>query len=108
MASSTTAPHPLHLLLPQLGTEEDFATLRETLRACGFHNEGICRRLEISSIVDFEPKCEGRKTAAEIEYPVDAIIRLVGAIQLRRPRRCVGPQPGAARTAVFHRHDVPR
>ena len=77
MSSTSTAPHPLHLLLPQLGTEEDFATLRETLRACGFHNEGICQRLEIPSIIDFVPKCDGRKTAAEIEYAVDAIIRLV-------------------------------
>jgi methylase of polypeptide subunit release factors len=77
MASTSTAPHPLHLLLPQLGTEEDFVTLRETLRACGFHNEGICQRLGIPSIVDFVPKCEGRKTAIEMEYPVDAIIRLV-------------------------------
>ncbi len=77
MASTSTVTHPLHLLALQLGTEEDFATLRETLRACGFYNEGICRRLEIPSIVDFVPKCDGRKTAAEIEYPVDAIIRLV-------------------------------
>jgi SAM-dependent methyltransferase len=65
------------LLLPQLGTEEDFATLRAALRASGFHNEGICQRLGIPSIVDFEPKCDGRKQAVEIEYPVDAIIRLV-------------------------------
>jgi len=77
MASTTTAPHPLHLLLPQLGSEEDFAALRETLRACGFHNQGICERLEIASIVDFVPKCDGRKIATEIEYPVDAVIRLV-------------------------------
>lgn len=77
MASTSTAPHPLHLLLPQLGTEEDFASLRETLQACDFHNEGICRRLEISSIIDFVPKCDGRKQAVEIEYPVDAVIRLV-------------------------------
>src|ERR1035438_10424857 len=75
MSSTSTAPHPLHLLLPQLGTEEDFATLRETLRACGFHNQGICQRLEIPSIIDFVPKCDGRKTAAEIEYPADPIIR---------------------------------
>jgi len=77
MASASTAPHPLHLLLPQLGTEQDFATLRETLRVSNFHNEGICQRLGISSIVDFVPKCDGRKQAIEIEYAVDAIIRLV-------------------------------
>jgi methylase of polypeptide subunit release factors len=77
MASTSTAPHPLHLLLPQLGTPEDFATLRETLRAAGFHNEGICQRLEIPSIVDFVPKCDGRKQAIEMEYPIDAILRLV-------------------------------
>jgi methylase of polypeptide subunit release factors len=77
MASTSAAPHPLHLLLPQLGTEEDFATLRETLRFCNFHNEGICQRLDISSIVDFVPKCDGRQTAIEIEYPIDAILRLV-------------------------------
>jgi methylase of polypeptide subunit release factors len=64
-------------MLPQLGSEEDFAALRATLQACGFHNEGICQRLGIPSIVDFEPKCDGRKQASEMEYPVDAIIRLV-------------------------------
>jgi len=77
MALTSTAPHPLHLLLPQLGTEEDFATLRRALRDSGFHNEGICQRLEIPSIVDFVPLCDGRKKAAQLEQPVDAIIRLV-------------------------------
>ena len=71
------SPHPLHLLLPQLGTEEDFAALRELLRYCDFTNEGICRRLGIPSIVDFQPKCDGRKTAIEMEQPIDAMLRLV-------------------------------
>src|SRR5439155_15293735 len=54
-----------------------FEALRGLLRHCGFDNEGICRRLEISSIVDFQPKCDGRKTAIAIEQPIDAVLRLV-------------------------------
>ena len=77
MASTESRPHPLHLLLPQLGTEEDFAALREALRYCNFNNEGICRRLEIASIADFQPKCDGRKTAITMEEPIDAVLRLV-------------------------------
>lgn len=77
MTTPSPAPDPHHLLLPQLGSEEDFAALRETLRVCAFHNDGICERLEIPSIVDFVPKCDGRSIAADIEYPVDGIIRLV-------------------------------
>jgi SAM-dependent methyltransferase len=76
-ATAPTAPHPLHLLLPQLGTEEEFAILRHILQSCGFQNHEICRRLGIGSIIDFVPTCDGRKTAVEIEQPVDAIIHLV-------------------------------
>jgi SAM-dependent methyltransferase len=64
-------------MLPRLGTEEDFAILRHTLEVCGFHHEGICRRLEIPSIIEFKGKCEGRTTALEIEEPLDVLIRLV-------------------------------
>jgi SAM-dependent methyltransferase len=64
-------------MLPHLGTEEDFAALRQTLKLCGFHNEGICRRLEIPSIVEFRGKCEGRTNAIEIEQPIDVLIRLM-------------------------------
>ncbi len=77
MASPTVSPHPLHLLLPQLGAEEDFAAFREVLRYCDFTKEGICRRLGIPSIAEFQPKCDGRKTAIEMEQPIDAILRLV-------------------------------
>jgi carbamoyltransferase len=77
MGSTAVSPHPLHLLLPRLGTEEDFAALRQTLAACGFHNEGICGRLEIPSIVEFKGKCEGRPNALEIEQPIDVLIRLL-------------------------------
>jgi SAM-dependent methyltransferase len=63
--------------LPQLGSEEDFTALRELLRYCDFNNEGICRRLEIPSIVDFQAKCDGRKIAISMETPFDALLRLV-------------------------------
>ena len=77
MASTEVSPHPLHLLLPHLGTAEDFAALRDVLRYCEFDNEGICRRLEIPSIIDFQPRCDGRKTAIALEKPIDALLRLV-------------------------------
>src|SRR5262249_45648123 len=69
--------HPLHLLLPQLGVPEDFAALQNLLAHCSFDNAGICGRLQISSIADFQPKCDGRTAAIAMEQPVDAMVRLV-------------------------------
>jgi len=77
MASTSPAPHPLHLLLPRLGTDEEFAALWDLLETCGFNDEGICQRLEIPSIVDFQGKCEGRTKAIAIEEPLDVLIRLL-------------------------------
>lgn len=73
----TGAPeHPLHRLLPRLGTEEEFAALRRLLADCGFNNQEICRRLEIPSIVGFKARCDGRTAAAAIQRPIDVLIRL--------------------------------
>jgi SAM-dependent methyltransferase len=77
MAATPVSPHPLHLLLPRLGTDEEFAALRALFLSCGFNDEGICRRLEIPSIVEFKGKCEGRKTATVIQEPIDVLIRLL-------------------------------
>jgi SAM-dependent methyltransferase len=77
MSATAATPHPLHLMLPQIGSDDDFAALREILRCCDFNDRGICRRLEIPSIADFQPKCDGRKVAADIEEPIDAMLRLV-------------------------------
>lgn len=77
MASTSAALHPLHLLRPQIGSDQDFAILRNALSTSGFDNQGICKRLEIKSIVDFVPKCDGRSQAVSIEQPFDAILRLV-------------------------------
>jgi SAM-dependent methyltransferase len=76
MTQAETAPHPLHLLLPRLGTEAEFSALRALFRRCGFDGEGICRRLEIPSILEFKAKCDGRTNAITFEEPVDPLIRL--------------------------------
>src|ERR1044071_8600540 len=45
---------PMHAMLPKLGSAEEFAALGRLLAECGYDNAGICRRLQIDSIVDFK------------------------------------------------------
>ena len=77
--ATTEAPraHPMHAMLPKLGSAEEFAALGRLLAECGYDNAGICRRLQIDSIVDFKAICDGRTTAREIEQPLDVLIRLL-------------------------------
>jgi carbamoyltransferase len=76
MATAQPTPHPLHLLVPRLGTDEQFAAFREILRAAGYDSEGICLRLGIPSITEFQAKCDGRTTAITLDGPIDALLRL--------------------------------
>jgi SAM-dependent methyltransferase len=77
MASTPAAPHPLHLLLPRIGTDPEMRALRELLDRSDFTAAGICRRLEIAEVVDFKGIRQGRTTALDITAPVDVFIRLM-------------------------------
>ncbi len=63
-------------MLPHLGTDAEFAALRELLTAAGFGHAGLSRRLEIRSIVDFRAKCDGRTSGITFESPLDIWVRL--------------------------------
>jgi SAM-dependent methyltransferase len=76
MSTSQTAPHPLHLMLPHLGTDAEFSAFRELLQEANYHQDGICRRLEIPSIIDFQSKCAGRTKGIAMEGPIDVLLRL--------------------------------
>ena len=76
MSTTQAAPHPLHLMLPHLGSDAEFAAFRQLLTSAGFGHAGICRRLEIPSIVDFKAKCDGRTAALTIESAIDVLLRL--------------------------------
>ncbi|HWB83591.1 MAG TPA: methyltransferase [Bryobacteraceae bacterium] len=77
MASTQSSPHPLHLVMPRLGTDAEFAALRELLLSCGFTTGGICGRLRIPSIAGYKDLRQGREVAVNLEEPVDALIRLL-------------------------------
>jgi SAM-dependent methyltransferase len=76
MSTSQVAPHPLHLQLPHLGTDAEFNSFRELLHAAEYNHKGICRRLKISSIIDFKAKCDGRTEGIAMEAPIDVLLRL--------------------------------
>jgi SAM-dependent methyltransferase len=56
--------------------------VRALLSGAGFTEEGVCRRLEISSIYDFRSIREGRETAVETRDRLDLLIRLFMDVEL--------------------------
>jgi methylase of polypeptide subunit release factors len=76
MASPTTEPHPLHRLLPRLGTEAEFAAVRSLLASCDFTAEGIAERLGIPAITEFKNIRQGRPRVHSAEQALDAFILL--------------------------------
>ncbi len=77
MASTSVSPHPLHLLLPKIGTPVEMNALRELLDRCAFTAAGICQRLAIPEVIEFKGIRQGRTDGLEIEGPVDVFIRLL-------------------------------
>jgi SAM-dependent methyltransferase len=59
-----------------MGTPDDFATLRDFLRAAGYSTREICRRYGCETIYDFRTILEGRPAAPELGDPVDVLVRL--------------------------------
>ena len=50
--------------------------MRELLQSCGFDERGVAGRLEIDGIPSFKSIRQGRRTALDIESPLDVLIRL--------------------------------
>jgi methylase of polypeptide subunit release factors len=61
---------------------EEFAALREVLRAADFTGPAVCRRVEIESIYDFRSIREGRTVALELGDRLDLLIRLFMDVEL--------------------------
>jgi SAM-dependent methyltransferase len=64
-------------LLPQLGTPQQFETMRRLLRNLGFDEESVCARTGISSIFEFQTLNQGRTAGASLNDGLDVIIRLL-------------------------------
>src|SRR4051812_22260062 len=47
MIPAQAASYPWHQKLPRLGSDAEFAALRELLRTCSYSQEGICRRANV-------------------------------------------------------------
>lgn len=58
------------------GTADQFTAARETLTAAGFTEAGICERVGIRRIHDFQSAARGRDASEEIRDALDLLIRL--------------------------------
>ena len=74
--SAAEASHPLHLMMPRLGTEEEFEAVRRLFGECDYHGEGVFRRLGIPGIEGFKTIRQGRQTLLEPQSALDALIHL--------------------------------
>ena len=57
-------------------TQEQFAALRDLLRAAEYTESSVCRRLGIDSFLELSKVMPGRILTAELAGPLDALIRL--------------------------------
>jgi len=76
MHPAPAAEHPLHRLLPRLGSDEEFKALGSVLECCRYDRDSICRRLEIPEIWDYRSIRQHRKAGTATEEPLDVLIRL--------------------------------
>ncbi len=76
MTSSVSMADPLRKMLPRLGTDEEFAAVRRVFQSCGYDEPGVIGRLEIEEIARFKSIRQGRRTALDIQGPIDILIRL--------------------------------
>jgi methylase of polypeptide subunit release factors len=67
---------PAGLFPLQFGTQEQFAALRDLLRAAEYTESSVCRRLGIDSFMELSKVMPGRILTAELAGPLDALIRL--------------------------------
>lgn len=74
--SAPEATHPLHLMMPRLGTEEEFDAVRRLLAECEYNGESVFRRMGIPGIEGFKTIRQGRQTILEPQSALDALIHL--------------------------------
>ena len=61
----------------RIGSNSDFAALRQFLSESGYTEEAVCKRLGIPSIYDFKALHDGRKGTGDVNDKLDALIRLL-------------------------------
>jgi SAM-dependent methyltransferase len=76
MHAAQAGPYPWHQKLPRLGSEEEFAALRALLEACGYSEDGICRRVKVDDLAKYKSAPASEPIGRTLEQPVDAMIRL--------------------------------
>ena len=64
-------------LVPRLGSDAEFAALRDMLAQCGFTPERICERLGIGGMGEYQPIWRGRTNLLAAEQALDALILLL-------------------------------
>ena len=74
--ASTATPDSLHAVLPKLAADEEFAAAQQVFQGCGYDEPGVIGRLEIEEIARFKSIRQGRRTALDIQGPIDVLIRL--------------------------------
>jgi methylase of polypeptide subunit release factors len=74
--ASTVTPDPPHAMLPRLAADDDFAAVRQVFHSCGYDERGVVGRLEIEEIARFKSIRQGRRTALDMQGPIDVLIRL--------------------------------
>ena len=77
MASTNPEPQASRRLVPRLGSDAEFAALRDMLAQCGFTPERICERLGIGGMGEYQPIWRGRTNLLAAEQAVDALILLL-------------------------------
>jgi hypothetical protein len=71
MSTTVHTPNWLHGLLPHLGADEEFAAVRQVIQTCGFDERGVTDRLEIEDIAHFKSIRQGRRSALDMQSPID-------------------------------------
>ena len=77
MASINPDPRSSPRLVPRLGSDAEFAVVRDMLADCGFTPERISQRLGIARIDEYKPIWRGRTNLLAAENALDALILLL-------------------------------
>ena len=76
MNPAQAASYPWHQKLPRLGSDAEFAALRELLQACSYSHEGICSRMNVDDLAKYRSAPARELIGKTLEQPVDGLIRL--------------------------------
>jgi methylase of polypeptide subunit release factors len=61
----------------RIGSDDEFAALRQFLSESGYTEQAVCQRLAIPSIYDFKALHDGRAGSRDVADKLDALIRLL-------------------------------